>query len=87
MMTLLRSVTIHADVADAGKAAVGGVLTYTLRGYQPGTGWRGGRQKPLLDVEQHENAGDNDDIQEQPDNGDRVVGIALFGRRVVRQRR
>ena len=26
MMTLLRSVSIHADVADAGKAAVGGVL-------------------------------------------------------------
>jgi hypothetical protein len=41
----------------------------------------------LLDVEQHENGGDNDDIQEQPDNGDRVVGIALVARRVFRQRR
>jgi hypothetical protein len=43
--------------------------------------------EPLLDVEQHENARDNDDIQEQPDNADRVVGIPLFGRRVLRQRR
>jgi hypothetical protein len=43
--------------------------------------------KRLLDVEQHENGGDNDDIQEQPDNGDRVVGIALVARRVFRQRR
>jgi hypothetical protein len=34
MMTLLRSVSIHADVADAGKAAVGGVF----------------RGLPLLDV-------------------------------------
>ena len=43
--------------------------------------------EPLLDVEQHEHAGDNDDIQEQPDNGDRAAGITLFGRRVLRQRR
>jgi hypothetical protein len=32
---------------------------------------------PLLDVEQHENVGDNDDIQEQLDNGGRVPRIAL----------
>jgi hypothetical protein len=36
--------------------------------------------KRLLDVEQHDNGGDNDDIQEQPDNGDRVVGIACHKR-------
>jgi hypothetical protein len=40
---------------------------------------------PLGDVEQHENAGDNDEIQEQPDDTDRVVGIALIGRRVLRK--
>jgi hypothetical protein len=41
----------------------------------------------LLDVEQHENASDNDDIEEQPHNRDGVVGIAFVGRRVLRQRR
>ena len=45
------------------------------------------RRLVLLDVEQHENAGDNGDIQEQPDNGDRVIGIAIVGCRVLRQRR
>jgi hypothetical protein len=33
--------------------------------------------RALLDVEQHENAGDDACIQEQPDNGDGVIGIAL----------
>jgi hypothetical protein len=31
----------------------------------------------LLDVKQDEDAGDNDHVQEQPDNRDRILGIAL----------
>jgi hypothetical protein len=45
------------------------------------------RPRPLLDVEQHENASNNGDVQDHPDNGDRILGIPLFGRGVLSQGR
>jgi hypothetical protein len=40
----------------------------------------------LLDIEQHETACDDHDITEQPRYRDRIVGIALLGLGVPRER-
>src|SRR6185503_2741423 len=40
----------------------------------------------LVDVDQSDDAADHDGVQEQPDNGDLVVGIALARARVSGQR-
>lgn len=46
----------------------------------------GDPERPLSDVEQHQEAGDHSDVGHQADDRDRVVGIALLRDRILDER-